>query len=141
MRKLLALGCCVAYLAYGVVAGFAHVHEAADHHKEMRGLHLDHAHVGDSREEPTGHQDHSPPDDSQPQLEARHVGHHEGDALYLTVTAQRSLDSGPRVLPVMIAVGATFDAPNRVSTGRSEVPNQLRGPPQQRPTPSRAPPA
>lgn len=141
MRRLLALGCGLAYLAYGVVAGAAHVHEAADHHDELRGLHLDHAHVGDEWNDPTGDHDHGPLEDGQLQLGDRHVDHHEGDALYFTMTAQRSLGSGPRVMPAIIVVEATFDPPILVSTSRIEVSDQLRVPPQARPTPSRAPPA
>lgn len=142
MRRLLALGCALAYLAFSVVAGAAHVHEAAGHHDEMRGLHLDHTHVGDVSRDPSGHDHHhAPSEDSRPRIEGRHVDHHEGDALYLAMTAQRALDSGLRVLPAMIAVGATMEPSSRTSTSRDETPRHLRGPPQRRLTPSRAPPA
>ena len=130
MKKFLALGCCAVYLAFGSVAGAAHVHEASDHHDEMRGLHIDHAHVDVA----SGHE-HAPSDD------ADHIEHHEGDALYLTVTAQRSIDPGPRVLPAMSVVCATIDTAMPVSKRRTGEPDPPRGPPGKGPTPPRAPPA
>lgn len=142
MRRLLALGSCAAYVAFGFVAGGAHVHRAADHHEEMRGLHLDHAHLAEgSGHEAVDNHEPSAPDGGEARLDAAHIGHHEGDALYLTVTAQRSFDPGLRVLPAMVVVGATIDAPRLPSVRLDELPDQLRGPPRNGPTPPRAPPA
>ena len=132
MRRLVALGCCFVYLTFGFMAGAAHVHEAADHHEEMRGLHLDHDHLGETSGAPS--------DEGEAGFDARHVGHHEGDVLYLTVTAQRSLDSGLQLVPAMIALGATIEPAVFVST-RRDGPDRLRGPPKLGLTPSRAPPA
>jgi hypothetical protein len=142
MRRLLALIFGSAYLAYSVMAGAAHVHDAADHHDQMQGLHLDHAHVDDAWTDPTGHHHHhpAPPDEGQPRFETGHVDHHEGDVLYLTMTAQRSLGSGLRILPAMTAVAVAVEPPSRVCTSRIEVSEHLRGPPRKRLTPSRAPP-
>lgn len=136
------MSCCAVYLAFGFVAGAAHVHEAADHHDEMRGLHLDHDHLGESSglgSTCTRQPVYS--DDGGAHLDARHIGHHEGDVLYLTVTAQRLLNSGLRVLPAIVAVGETIDRPALVSVRRNELPDQLRGPPSNGSTPPRAPPA
>lgn len=142
MRKILVLGCCAVYLTFGFVAGAAHVHESADHHEEMRGLHLDHAHLDDSADHRReGHVGHGWPEGGDRRIDARHVGHHDGDALYLTAKALRSLDSGLRVMPVTVSVGATIDPPTGSSDRTDELPNQLRGPPRKGPTRLRAPPA
>jgi len=133
MRRLLALGCCAVYLAFGFVAGAAHLHEAADHHQEMRGLHLDHSHLGEAL--------HVPHENGNAGDETRHVGHHDGDAFYLTVTALRSFDSGLRMMPATVSVGATIDPPSLISIRRDERSDQLRGPPRRGPTSPRAPPA
>jgi len=142
MRRLLALGCSAAYLVFGFVAGAAHVHESADHHEDMRGLHLDHAHLGEASDhEPAGHHEPGSPENGNARVDARHVGHHDGDALYLTATALRALDSGLRVMPATVSVGGTVDPPALISVRSDELPDQLRGPPGDGPTRSRAPPA
>lgn len=139
MRRLLALGCCAAHLAFGLVAAGAHVHPAADHHEEMRGLHLDHVHWGE-----TGHghtTDHGPANtDEGTRLDARHIGHHGGAALYLSVAAGRSHDSIPRTLPALIVVDAAVEPPATVRMRPSELPCPLRGPPTTGTIPARAPP-
>lgn len=142
MRRLLALGCCAAYLAFGFLAGAAHVHEAAGHHDEMRGLHLDHTHVGmGSGHEGAVRHEAGPPHDGGAHLDAQHIEHHDGDALYLNATAQRSVDPGLRLLPAMVAVGAILDPPATVSVYRNELSDPLRGPPRTGPTAPRGPPA
>ena len=142
MRRILALGCCAAYLVFGFVAGAAHVHESADHHEDMRGLHLDHAHLGEASEhEPAGHYEPGSPENGDVCVDARHVGHHDGDALYLTATALRSLDLGLRVMPATVSVGGTIDPPALISLRSDELPDQLRRPPNYGPTRPRAPPA
>ena len=142
MRRLLALGCCAAYLAFGFTAGVAHVHDAADHHDEMRGLHLDHDHLGEVADHgPTGHRHPASPGAGEAHLGTRHIDHHERDALYLNVTAQCLVDSGLRVAPAVLVVAATTDSAIAVSGLRSERQGPQRGPPGADPTPSRAPPA
>jgi hypothetical protein len=142
MRRLLALGCCAVYLVFGFVAGAAHVHESADHHEDMRGLHLDHAHLGEAADhEPAGHHEPVSSENGDVRVDALHVRHHDGDALYLTATALRSLDSGLRVLPATVSVGATIDPPGLISVRSDELPDQLTGPPRNGPTRLRAPPA
>ncbi|NIM02257.1 MAG: hypothetical protein GTN89_16140 [Acidobacteria bacterium] len=139
MRRLGAIACCLACLAFGLVAGAPHVHEAGDHHDEMRGLHLDHTHPGEA---PHGHHhgfhDHG---HGESQTGVRHVEHNHGDAVYLTVVASRTVGSGPRDLPVTVSVVATVEDPVSRSARLCEQQECLRGPPQKRPTPSRAPPA
>ena len=125
MRKILALGCCALYLAFGIVAGAAHWHESADHHAESRGLHLDHAHLGDT-------DDHEHPG---------HPSPHDGDVLYLSATALRSLDSSVRLMPATVSVGATIDPPAAMSERDEAAPGQQRDPPQENRIRPRAPPA
>ena len=88
--------------AFGFVVGAAHVHEAGDHHAELRGLHLDHSHLGET----AGHSHHAHHTHAHagagPSFDGRHMEHHEGDALYLTVPAQRSLESA-QAPPAMVA--------------------------------------
>jgi len=132
MRRILALGCCVLYLVFGFVAGAAHLHESADHHAESRGLHLDHAHVGHA----TGHEH-----GSSAHFDARHVAHHDGDVLYLSATALRSLDGNTRLMPATVAVGATVDPPTATSDHDATRPGHSRAPPRSSRTRPRAPPA
>ena len=140
MRRFLALGCCAVYLAFGFVAGAAHVHESADHHEETRGLHLDHVHLGGSHKQES-HLGHGSSEDGDARIDARQVGHHDGDALYLTATALRSFDSSLRLMPATVSVGATVD-PHSASSDRDEtMPDQMRGPPRKGPTRPRPPPA
>jgi hypothetical protein len=142
MRRLLALGCCAVYLVFGLVAGAAHVHESADHHEESGGLHLDHTHLGeDAGHEPAGHHEPVSPENGDPRVDARQVGQHDGDVIYLTATALRSLDSGLRVMPATVSVDAAIDPPGWISARSDELPDQLRGPPRYGPTRPRAPPA
>ncbi len=137
MRRLLALGCCAAYLAFGFVAGAAHVHESADHHQEMRGLHLDHTHLGET----VDHHEPESPENGDARFDAQYVGDHDGDALYLTATARCTLDPCLRVMPAIVPVGATFDLPSLIFVRGDELSDHLRGPPRNGPTRLRAPPA
>ena len=144
MRRFLALGSGAVYLALGFVAGAAHVHEAGDHHDEMRGLHIDHAHVGAATGRGHAHphpHGSAPAHDAGTPVDADHVEHHEGDALCLTVTAQRSIDLGAGLSPAWIAVGRTIDDVVPVSVRLTREADRPRGPPGKGPTPPRAPPA
>ncbi len=137
MRRLLALCCCAVYLAFGFVAGAAHVHESADHHEASGGLHLDHTHFGDG----VDHHGRATPDNGEARVDARHVGDHDGDALYLTATARCTLDPGLRVTPATVSVDAAFDLPALILVRSDELSDHLRGPPRNGPTRLRAPPA
>ena len=128
MRKILALGCCALYLAFGVVAGMAHVHESADHHEESRGLHLDHDHA------------HEAASDQTLRIAAATVQHHGGDAFYLNATATQSVDPGSRETPAIVSDGSALGppalVPDRVESGSGpprdppcKTPPRLRGPP------------
>jgi hypothetical protein len=128
MRRILALGCCALYLAFGFVAGAAHLHESADHHAESRGLHLDHTHVGNSAD----HQ-------QEPRIE--NESSHDGDVVYLSAPALRSIDSGVRLMPATVAVGATIDPPSTISDWDQEMPRRPRDPPRTTRIRPRAPPA
>jgi hypothetical protein len=130
MRRILALGCCALYLAFGFVAGAAHLHGSTDHHEETRGLHLDHVHLGDSDDRGHDHQ--------------RRLGHestHDEDVLYLSATALRSIDSSLRLMPATVSVAATIEPPGAMSDRDEAILRQPRDPPRKnRPRP-RAPPA
>lgn len=142
MRRLLALSCCALYLAFGSIAGVAHVHRAADHHDEMRGLHVDHAHLGHAtRHVSDEHHQRARSKPSESRVEGLHVAHHDDDALQLRVTARRLSDPGLRVIPATVVATATVDAPSFVSLRRGESSDPLRGPPRECPVPARAPPA
>jgi len=139
MRRILALGCCALYLVFGFVAGAAHLHESADHHAESRGLHLDHSHLGSADHD--HHLGHGSSDDDDVRFDSRHVGHHgEGDVLYLTATALRSLDSN-RLMPAIVSVGVTIDPSSATSDHDEALPGPPRDPPRKNPTRPRAPPA
>lgn len=132
MRKILALGCCVLHLALGVVAGTAHVHDADRHHAGSSGLHLDHAHLGET---------HADPSDGAARLDARHTGDHDGDVLYLSATAIRSIDASIRSMPAIVTVSAMLD-PAASMLGRDEARSgQPRDPPRPSRVRPRAPPA
>jgi hypothetical protein len=136
MRRLVVLGGGVAYLMFGVLSGAAHVHESADHHAQARGLHLGHVHLGHAAgHEPEGHRR-----NSDRRATARHVEHHDADAVYLTATVLAP-GSGPRAMPATVSVGAALDPPVSMPLGADERPRWLRGPPRRGPTPPRAPPA
>ena len=151
MRRFVAIGCCIAYLAFGFVAGAAHVHETTDHPDSMPGLHLGHAHLGPGHP----HHHHHPagqdgsgaanekgdPGRHAPGARSRLVASSEDDALYLSVTAQRSLDPGSRLTPARVAMGATIDPSTAFVPGPGEEPASVRGPPTAGPSLSRAPPA
>jgi len=142
MRKILALGCCVFSLAFGFVAGAAHVHESADHHEEPRGLHLDHVHLGDSAGREQERQSrHESPHDGDARLDPWHVDHHDGDVLYLSATAIRSIDSSLRLMPTTVSMGATIDPSSAMSDRDDAMPGQPRDPPRKSRTRPRAPPA
>lgn len=142
MRRLVALSCCALYLAFSFGAGTAHVHRAADHHDEMRGLHLDHAHFGHGTDHgPDGHHEHTHSEPSEHRVDGLHVAHHDGDALELNVTARRMSDSGLRVTPATVVTTVTVEAPSFVALRRGESSDPLRGPPSRGPFPARAPPA
>jgi hypothetical protein len=126
MRGIFVLGCCALYVAFGFVAGAAHLHESADHHAELRGLHLDHVHLGAGHEQER-HLEHEPP--------------HDGDVLYLSATALRSLDANVRLMPATIAFGATIDPPSTMSDRDDALAGRPRDPPPRIRTRPRAPPA
>ena len=135
------LGCCAAYLAFGFVAGAAHVHESADHHAQTRGLHLDHAHLGDSADHDHEHNARHESPGGDVRFDTRHVGHHDGDALYLSATALRSIDSSLRLMPATVSAGVTFEPPSAMSDCDETMADPPRGPPRRSPTRPRAPPA
>lgn len=142
MRRLVALSCCALYLAFSFVAGTAHVHRSADHHDEMRGLHLDHAHNGPRTDHgPASHHDHPRREPSASRVAGLHVAHHDGDAFQLTVTAHRLSAPGLRVMPATVVTPATVAAPSFVSLRRGESSHPLRAPPGRVSVPARAPPA
>jgi len=134
LRGILALGCCALHLAFGFTAGLAHVHGAADHHEQSRGLHLDHAHLtGDP-----GEHRHDAPRDLE--VDTRHVDHHEGDAVYLNATAASVLASA-RVLPAVLPALPAVDRPLGTPEIRMARPSRPRDPPPKIPPRLRAPPA
>lgn len=142
MQRLLAIGCCALYVGFGFVADLAHVHEAADHHAEMRGLHFDHAHLGAASDhDSAGH--HAPPSSERrgAPTDARHVGHHDADVLYLAVAANRALDAGLHAMPALVSSHGTTDPPAAGSARNDEPADRLRGPPRKGRTRPRAPPA
>jgi hypothetical protein len=81
----------------------------------------------------------SAPDESR--FEGHPVIHHDGDALYLNITAHRMLDVSQRMIPAMLEVRDTIEAPSFVPSRRDERSEPLRGPPKIVPYPPRAPPA
>ena len=139
MRRIFVGGVCALYLAFGSVAGLAHVHGTAGHHDESRGLHLDHAHVEHHGDR---HHDGSRKDrdDAGAQIDSRHVEHHASDTVYLGQTAVRSLPN-LRVLPAVVSVGPTIDSPVLASETESVRPGRPRDPPGKIPPRLRAPPA
>lgn len=142
MRRPVALSCCVLYLAFSLIAGTAHVHRAADRHDELRGLHLDHAHLGHAVDHgPDGHDHPANPESSETRIEGLHVEHHDGDALELKITADRVFAPGFRVMPATVVTIATVDAPSFVWLRGAESSEPLRGPPRRGLVPARAPPA
>jgi len=141
MRRFLALSCCAAYLAFGLVAGVAHQHQSADHHAQSRGLHVDHAHMGHSAEHGRQHRhQHPSPHDGGARSEVGHVEHHEGDALYVNAPVMRSLDSTVLLVPATAASTAVVDPPDIMRIHRQAPPRQPKDPPRKRPTRRRAPP-
>ena len=129
MRKILAMGCCALYLAFGAVAGLAHVHESADHHEESRGPHLDH----DNEREFAAMADEG--------VDLRHDGHHDCDAADLNATVARSGESIVRTLPAIVPVGDVIDPPSPASNRDDVVKGSPRDPPRETPPRLRAPPA
>ena len=133
MRRIFAVGLCAWTLTLSSVASLAHVHETAGHHEEVRGLHVDHAHLDhDHGESPTRR-------DTGPQADNRRIDHDADDAVYLAGSAARLL-SDIRVLPAMQSVGPALDRPKQSSwcertrlrqpRDRPEkIPPRLRGPP------------
>ena len=142
MRAILALGCCGLYLAFGLTAGFAHLHESDNHHAESRGLHLDHAHLGDLADHGHGrHFGHESPHAGDARPDSPHIGHHDDDVLFLNTPALRSLDPTLRLLPATVSVVATIDCSWPMSGGDEATPAQPRDPPPGSPARPRAPPA
>jgi len=140
------VGCCALYLAFGFVAGMAHVHESADHHEEPRGLHLDHGHLGESKGHDHHHEHphdrtHGVAGDHAARIAGRHADHHEGDAVYLNATAARSFDSSVHPTPEIVHVGAVIDPSSPASPRDDAVTTQPRDPPRKNPPRLRAPPA
>lgn len=133
VRRILTLGLCAAYLAFGSVAGVAHIHGAAGHHQESRGVHLDHAHLDDH-----GH-GHARNHDDGTRDPGRHVDHHEGDAVDVPASAIVRLPN-VRVFPAIAAAETTIDhssltretgqdRPSQPSEPRRKIPPRLRAPP------------
>jgi hypothetical protein len=132
MRFFLAVGCCIAQLAFAVTVGAAHVHGAANRSGESGAIHLDHTHIGESHSHGhAGHHRPAPPDDVDDGI----------DAHYLKVSTQGSLVAPVRVVFATIESAPTLDPPTLISVRRVERPQQLRGPPREIPIPPRAPPA
>lgn len=141
MRGILAITCGAVYLAFGMLAGAAHLHESADHHAESRGLHLDHAHVGDAAAHgQKDHLEHHSHDGDAP-LAQRHFAHHEGDILYLSATTMRSSGSHHRLLPAIVSFGAADEPPEAMSIRDVVIPGPPRDPPRTNRIRPRAPPA
>jgi hypothetical protein len=138
MRGILALGSCALCLAFGFVAGVAHVHESADHHENSRGLHLDHTHLDHPSDHDHVHGSHGKDQDG---LDVRHPDHHEGDAVYLNGTATRSFEPGPRPVNAIVSVGAVAESPSMTSDRHTAVTAQPRDPPHKIPPRLRGPPA
>ena len=134
MRKAVAIACCALYATFGSMGGLAHVHDSADHHEESRGLHLDHAHFGNSGAH--GHSDHQ----HSATFDFRHVEHHEGDAVSLTTDAANP-GQNTRVAPAIAAARRAIEEPSRSSTTVAQRPNSPRGPPNGNPPRLRGPPA
>jgi len=139
MRRILITGLCALYWAFGSVAGVAHVHGAAGHREEARGLHLDHAHLahhGDHERDDslTGR------DDADARADSLHIAHHSGDAVYLSQSAMR-LFPIVRVLPAIVPVGPAIECPLLVSGTAGVRSNQPRDPPEKILPRLRAPPA
>jgi len=132
-RGILALGCCALYLAFGFTAGVAHVHRAADHHDQSRSVHLDHAHVTAG----PGEHRHEVPRDGM--IDVRHVGHHEGDAVYLDAAALH-VPMDARVLPAVVSAPPAVDRPVVAAEIRLARPSRPRDPPAKIPPRFRAPP-
>ncbi|MDH3593168.1 MAG: hypothetical protein OER88_14880 [Planctomycetota bacterium] len=134
MRRVVALACGAAYLAFGLVAGAAHVHEGDDFRDEVHGLHLDHTHLG-------GGLDHDGEHHGEGRAEPCQVDHHhDGGALYLKFSARRAFDPGLHPGSAIVVVGTSVEAPSLVSWNRNEPPRAVRPPPKSGPTPPRAPP-
>jgi hypothetical protein len=142
MRRLVALGCCALYLAFGATADLAHVHQSADHHEESRGVHRDHRHLSAPVDHHHhGHHEHGDVEQGELPIGARHAAHHEGDVVYLTATAVRSQQSIARTMPAIVSTGTAIE-PSLPVTSREGVPaTQPRDPPRKIPPRLRAPPA
>jgi hypothetical protein len=138
MRRILTTSLCALCLAFGSVAGLAHVHGAAGHDEQSHGLHLDHAHLDHH-----GDRDHddSPPDrdDVDLAVHSRDLDHDTGDAVYLSGPALRLLP-GVRVLSAIVSVRSTIERPTLSAQTERERPNHPRAPPEKIPSRPRAPP-
>ena len=135
MRRILTLGLCALYLAFGSVAGLAHMHGAAGHHERSRGLHVDHAHLdhADDHEHP-GH------DEDNAGVASPHADHNKDDAVDVDAAAARWLPN-VRVLPAIASVGPAIDRPSLMRETWGDRPGQPRDPPKKFPPRLRAPPA
>jgi hypothetical protein len=146
MRKILAVGCGALHLAFGFLAGHAHVHRSADPHGESRGLHLDHGHVSDGHDGDRRHDHHHEGGSGgaahdEGRFQGRHADHHGGDAVYLSETPVRSVDWSGRTMPAIASVGALIDPPSSASDRNDTAMGKPRDPPRGAPSRLRAPPA
>lgn len=134
MRRIFALGLCAWYLTLGSVAGLAHVHHAVDGLEEIRGLHVDHAHLDhDHGESPTRRE-------TDPQVENRRLDHDASDAVYLAGSAARLLPD-IRLLPALPSIAPATGAPRQTSWCDANRLRQPRDPPETVPPRLRGPPA
>lgn len=135
MRRILTLGLCALYLAFGTVAGVAHLHGAAGHDERSWGLHVDHTHIDHADDHDVPHHD-----DDGTVVDDRHADHHNDDVVGVDAAAVRWLPN-VRVLPAIAYVGPTFDSPGFERKTWGERPDQPRDPPKKFPPRLRAPPA
>jgi hypothetical protein len=143
MRTILVLGCCVANVAFGLLAGAAHVHDSAGHHDLVREIHFDHAHLGGAADHAPAGSDHAARSgDGERHAGERHVEHHDGDARYYLTSSARCLpDSSLRAIPANLSAGVAIEPPPFVAVRVSESSDPPRGPPGTEAAPARAPPA
>ena len=137
MRRILTLGLCALYLAFGSVAGLAHVHGPSGHHEESRGLHVDHAHLKHADDHA---HEHTGDGDGGALLAHGHVDHHDGDAAEVSASAVR-WHPNVRSLPAIVSVGSVIDRPSLTRKTAGEGPSHPWKPPRKIPPRLRAPPA
>jgi hypothetical protein len=151
MRRLIATTCCLLTLAFGFVADAAHVHPSSDHHHESRGLHLDHTHPGGAADGDRYHghahgHAHEHAHEQNPTsggagLDARHVDHHDGDAVYVSANVVRPPESPARPLPAVVSMVPFVERPTLALTTLDVGGGVPRAPPREAPPRLRGPPA